>query len=137
MRFIKTDSERFNKALKLSKRLEFMAVHTEEELDKSDLYIAMGADVGFAIGPDKELFNLFNNTGTKLCGREAVDYAISKGARKLSCFDGFLCKYYERWGFEVVKAERWDDELAPIGWDYEKYGRPNVVWLELPADYFA
>ena len=134
MKFIKTDSERFNKALKLSKRLEFLAVHTEEELDKSDLYIATGGGVGFGISLDKELFNLFNNTGTKLCGREAVDYAISKGARKVFYFDGFLHAYYRHFGFVEVDESAWDDSLRSAEWDYKRYGRPDAVWAELPVD---
>ena len=135
MRFIKTDSERFNKELKLSKRLEFITVYTDEELDKSDLYIAVGGGVGFAISPGKELFNLFNNTGTKLCGREAVDYAISKGARKVFYLDGFLHEYYRHFGFTEVHRAHWNEDLAPAGWNYEKYGKPDVVWAELPADF--
>ena len=135
MRFIKTDSREFNRRLAFSERLEFLTIYTEEELDKADLYIATGGGVGFAISPDKELFNLFNNTGTKLCGREAVDYAITKGARKVSCFNGFLRKYYERWGFRVVKRESWNEDLAPLGWDYDRYGKPDVVWLELPTNF--
>jgi hypothetical protein len=72
MRFIKTDSKQLNEALTLSKRLEFITICSEEKLDKSDLYIAIGGGVGFAISPDKELFNLFNNTGTKLYGKPDV-----------------------------------------------------------------
>ena len=135
MSFIKTDSERFNKAIALSKHLEFLTIYTEEELDKSDLYIAIEGGVGFGISPDKELFNLFNNTGTKLCGREAVDYAISKGARKVFYFDGFLHAYYRHFGFVEVDRSSWDDSLRPVGWDYDKYGKPDVVWAELPVDF--
>jgi hypothetical protein len=135
MRFIKTDSREFNRQLAFSKHLEFLTINTEKELDKSDLYIATGSGVGFAISSDRELFNLFNNTGTKLCGREAVDYALTKGARKVFCFDGFLCKYYEKWGFKVYDRLPWSETLAPKNWDYKTYGKPDVVWLELPANF--
>jgi hypothetical protein len=87
------------------------------------------------ITKDKELFNLFNHSGILLCGREAIDHAITKGARKVFCFDGFLRKYYERWGFVEVKREDWSEDLAPAGWDYETYGRPCMVWLEIPVDF--
>lgn len=135
MRFIKTDSRSFNRRLAFSGRLEFLTVYTEEEIDKSDLYISLDGGVGFGISPDKELFNLFNNTGTKLCGREAVDYAIFKGARKAFCFDGFLRLYYAKHGFEVVDRVPWSKELAPANWDYDKYGTPDVVWLEISASF--
>lgn len=135
MRFIKTDSRSFNRRLVFSKRLEFLTIYTEEELDKADLYITTGGGVGFGISSDKELFNLFNNSGIRLAGREAVDHALVCGARKVFCFDGFLRKYYERWGFKVVKRECWNPEFAPIKWDYATYGTPDVVWLELPESF--
>jgi hypothetical protein len=135
VRFIKTDARSFNRQLVLSKRLEFLTVYTKEELDKVDLYIDLSGGVSFGINPDNELFNFLNNTGTKLCGREAVDYAIRKGARKVFCFDGFLRKYFEHRGFRLVKRESWNEELAPPGWDYAKYHKPPVVWLEIPASF--
>ena len=134
MRFIKTDGREFNRQLAFSKHLEFLTIYTQEALGKSDLYVAREGGVGFGISPDKELFNLFNNTGTKLCGREAVDYAIFKGARKVFYFDGFLHAYYRHFGFVEVDRSSWDDGLRPAKWDYEKYGRPDVVWAELSID---
>ena len=131
MRFIKTDSKEFNRQLLFSKRLEFVTLYTNEELDVCGLYVCIGGGVGFGLTPDKEIFNLFNNTGTKLCGKEALDYAITKGGKKLFCFDGFLKEYYEKQGFRVVKRVRWNQDLAPDKWNYEKYGKPDVIWLEL------
>lgn len=130
MEFIKTDAKEFNRKLSFSSRLDFLTVHTEDYLNKADLYVATGGGVGFGLTRDKELINLFNNTGTKLCGCEAINYAISKGADKVFCFDGFLRKYYERFGFEVVYAMPWNDDEAPESWDYEKYYQPDVMWLE-------
>ncbi len=130
MEFIKTDAKEFNRQLCFSNRLFFLTVHTKEYLDKADLYVSIGGGVGFGLTDDKELFNLFNNTGTKLCGREAMDYAISKGANKIFCFDGFLRKYYERVGFKIVRRAPWHDLSAPVSWDYKTYGKPDVIWLE-------
>ncbi len=28
----------------------------------------------------------------------------------------------------------WDDAYAPPGWNYERYGRPDVVFMELMED---
>ena len=130
MYFIKTDAKEFNRQLCFSSRLDFLTVHTEDYLDVADLYVSIGGGVGFGLTDDKELFNLFNNTGTKLCGCEALDYAISKGACKVFCFDGFLRKYYERVGFKVILRAPWRDDYAPKTWDYKTYGKPDVIWLE-------
>ena len=131
MRFIKVDAKEFNGQLSFSKRLEFVTLYTNEELDVCDFYVCIGGGVGFGLMPDKEIFNLVNNTGRKLCGSEALDFAIIKGGRKLFCFDGFLTKYYEKRGFRVVTQIKWIEDLAPANWNYEKYGKPDVVWLEL------
>ena len=136
MRFIKTDSKEFNRQLGFSTRLEFFTVYPKKTLDGWDLYVATGGGCGFALTPDNEIVNLFNNTGTKLCGREALDFAISKGGRKVFCFDGFLRKYYERAGFRVVCMDVWLPAEAPRNWNYKEYGRPGVVWLELPAGFY-
>ena len=125
--------EEFNYYLTKSKRLEFVTVYPEVFLAKCILLLTdrEGDGAGFGITPDKELFNLFNNTLTKKLGGVMVRNAVGLGAVKLFCFDGFLKEYYEYFGFRVVKREPWNPEFAPVGWNYEKYGKPDVVWMEL------
>ena len=131
MEFIKTDPKEFNRQLSFSKRLEFFTIYTNEELDTCDLYVSIGGGVGFGLAPDKEIINLFNNTGTKLCGREALDFAIAKGGRKVCCFDVFFAKYSEAFGFKEYDRAAWNPSLAPLNWKYNEYGKPDVVWLKL------
>ena len=134
MEWKKVEAAEFNRQLGFNKRLEFVTVYDEETLNQWELYVAIGGGVGFGLTPDGEIANVFNNTGTKLCGREAVDFAISKGGYKVFCFDGFLRKYYKHFGFKVVKQARWNEALAPPKWDYAKYKTPSVIWLELPRE---
>lgn len=123
----------FNYYLTKSNWSEFITVHPESFLTKCVLRLVNreGGGAGFGITPDKELFNLFNNTPTKGLGEVMVRAAIDLGAMKLFCFKGFLKEYYECFGFRVVKRELWNPEFAPVGWNYEKYGKPDVVWMEL------
>ena len=131
MKFIKTDAKEFNRQLLFSKRLEFLILYIIKELDSCELYIATGGGVGFGLTPEGDIFNLFNNTGKKFCGSEALDFAKTKGGRKVFCFDGFLTRYYEKHGFRVITRVKWLKNLAPDNWNYEKYGKPDIIWLTL------
>jgi superkiller protein 3 len=57
--------------------------------------------------------------------------AIKNGGNKVKCFDGFLPSYYKQFGFKEVRRVKWDDQLAPENWNYDKDGRPDVVYMEL------
>jgi hypothetical protein len=131
MNWKKVDSKEFNRQLSFSKRLEFVTVYDEKTLDAWDKYVAIGSGVGFALIPGKEIeiANVFNNTGVRLCGREAMTEAIRLGGRTVFCFDGFLAHYCESLGFTEYNRAKWCDELAPANWNYERYGWPGVVWL--------
>lgn len=130
MNFIKTDAKEFNRQLGFTTRPEFYTHYDEDTLNAWGLWVAIEGGVGFALTPDGEIVNLFNNSGRKLAGREALDLAISKGGYKVFCFDGFLRGYYERVGFKVVHRNKWESTLAPKNWNYELYGNPDVIWLE-------
>ena len=63
----------------------------------------------FILSPDRELENLFNNSGIKGAGKFTVREAIKNGAHKLNCFDtGFLPTYYEQFGFKKVGRDKWN-----------------------------
>jgi hypothetical protein len=46
---------------------------------------------------------------------------------QLDHFDGKLSDIYSRNGFEEYDRWKFNDEMAPGDWDYEKYGRPDIV----------
>lgn len=135
MDWIKTDNKEFNRQLSFSKRLEFLTRYSDIIRDGWEFYVATGGGVGFTLVPGGEIVNIFNNTGIKLCGREALAKAVRLGGRKVFCFDGFLRKLYEKFGFVEVTRAKWDPMFAPSAWNYDKYGKPDVVWLELPDDF--
>ncbi len=51
------------------------------------------------------------------------------GAKALGAFDGFLPDLYRQAGFRVVARTKFVDEFAPAGWDYNRFGRPDVVFM--------
>jgi hypothetical protein len=127
------DSETFIAARDKSSRPEYLSFYSDEELAEMRLYKAAGQDVGYALKPDGELVNVFNNSGIRGAGKEAIIHAIANGAKKLDCFDGHLAdKVYPVLGFREVKRIPWSDEFAPPNWNYVKEGRPDVVYFEYP-----
>lgn len=39
-----------------------------------------------------------------------------------------LSKIYKNAGFKRVADMRWNDEYAPVGWNYAKHGRPYLSY---------
>ncbi len=111
----------------------FLTYLGEKELSGSRLYLSKQhkGSVSYAIDPDNELFGLFNNSDIKGIGKSAIFDAIKNGADNLFCFGGYLPKLYAQFGFIITHFAPWDEKLAPDKWDYNKYGRPNVIWMKL------
>lgn len=125
-----TKARQFQLAVGKNKRKPFLTAYSCKELRTFRLYLCRDQSAGFAVKPDGELVNLFNN-GTRAKCRHLAREAIRLGARTLACFDGFLRAYYERLGFHEYARVRWDDRYAPRGWDYTTFGRPDVVYMRL------
>ena len=75
------------------------------------------------------MIGIFKDSGRKGAGREAIIHGIANGAKTLDCLGGHLGNDYKFFGFEEVGRDAWNDEYAPDGWDYEKEGRPDVVYF--------
>lgn|GEM_PF-3733072 len=117
-----------------SKKNQFLTPYTPEEMKDWQVYLTDDG-VGFALTPEKDMVGVINNSGRKGAGEQAVTLAIAKGARTCDCVAGFLDSYYNSFGFIEKYRAQWDDALAPKGWDYEKYGRPDIIFFEFPEDF--
>ena len=126
-----TNYEAFRRQLKSSARNENLESYSDKEYDNFQVYTNNTGTVGFAITPGKELVNLFNNSGIRGYGRDAITFSIELGATRLNCFDGPLVKYYESFGFEETSRISFREQYAPFGWHYSKLGRPDVVHMGL------
>lgn len=96
-----------------------------------EFIVVYGLNAGLYIKKDGELGGLFNGSDVNGIGKKLVQKAVDRGADHLNCFDGFLVDYYSDLGFEPVNRIEWDDEYAPEGWNYEKFGKPDVVFMEV------
>lgn len=94
-------------------------------------FMVGGVDAGVTVTDDGEITGLFNDSPISGLGEVLLYKAIDEGGDHLNCFEGFLSEWYEDYGFEIVNRIPWDDEYAPRGWDYDKFGRPDVVEMEL------
>jgi len=90
---------------------------------------------GFGFNEDGELkglFSLYKGNGKELF-KLRVEVAKEKtGADRLylNCLGDKLRLLYEQFGFLVTKSERWNPRFAPKNWDYLKFGKPDVYYME-------
>ena len=120
----------------------FLTPYTAEQLREK---VAGGArvyltddGVGYILDAG-DLQGVINAGSRKGAGSAAVEDAIKNGARTLDAYewkDGkvSLPRFYAKFGFRETKRFPWDDAYAPPDWDYDVYGRPDVVLMELSND---
>lgn len=130
--FRKTTAEAFAEATERAERREFLTRYGIEELRRMRLYLHGSGDAGYGITAEGELVGVFNR-GRHGLGAAAVRDALRRGVRRLDCFDGFLPGFYSRLGFAERGRAAWDEHYAPGSWDYGRYGRPDVVFMERAA----
>lgn len=104
-----------------------------------DDYLAMHARLflnpehqgGFAL-IGHQLTSLFSLPGADL-GNMLITLAKDHGAEYLSCYDtnNKLTSMYARHGFQEVRRVPWNENLAPEGWNYNLWGRPDFVEMSL------
>lgn len=129
LKFSQTSPYGFVTGRNRSKRSAFLSQNDPRELTKHDLYTARGGRIGYAMDPSNDLQNLYNNSPFKGGGKEALIHAIKNGGSTLDAFDPFLPRLYKQHGFVVTGRMKFNPEFAPAGWDFEKNGSPDVVFM--------
>lgn len=130
-----TFHQHFQQALQHPIYGKFLSPYTPEELGQMRTFIHPSGLVGGALHyhPDGrvEAGSLFNNGGPRGSGMRMFDHLVGQGANYLSAIGDDLRQRYEGRGFQVSNTMPWDDQYAPEGWNYEKWGRPNVYEMQL------
>lgn len=135
--WIRNDYESFLNSLNQSTRKAFLSQYTTEELRNHNVqtYQLNGYHIGYALKPDEDgvdIISVHNNEpNIKGVGDALIESAKSNGGTKLDHYDGFLSDLYSKHGFEEYDRYKWDDQYANPNWDYERYGRPDVVLRRL------
>jgi hypothetical protein len=123
--------EKFLEAIQSNKRKEFLTPYALKDLQTMTTYKLNGYNIGYAIKEDGDIVSVFNNSNVKNIGSELIKSAIKNGGNKLDHYDGYLSSLYEPLGFKEVGRDKWDDKYASSNWDYEKYGRPDIIYRQL------
>jgi len=124
------NSEAFYNAAQKSKRQAMLSNYTPEDYENMTTFLLRGYDIGYAVKKDGDIVSVFNNSGIPKIGDELIKSAVKNKGSKLDHFDGYLSDFYGNLGFKETERYKWDDQYAPSDWDYEKYGRPDVVMRE-------
>lgn len=97
------------------------------------LYLSQNHDAGFGISRDGELLSVFSLIRGN--SKAIIEAAIELGAIEVSCFDieGKLPSLYRAYGFKDDQRVPWDPARAPDGWDYDRYGTPDILFLRRPS----
>lgn len=109
----------------------FVTYYTEEQYREKGarLFLSPSGKSGYALFSSGELASVFSS---EHCGEKMLREGVERGGEWLECFEGRLSKeLYPRVGFTVTSEMKWDDQYAPAGWDYARFGRPSVVTMRL------
>ena len=124
--------EEFVKARDRSEMPGFLSMTGPDDIRHHTLFLSKDGTAGVALSPDGDLQNVFNNGGQKGDGVRVILAAIRSGKVSTGdCYDGYLNDLYHHIGFRESGRMRFSKEYAPEGWDYDKYGEPDVVFLAL------
>ena len=123
-----------NKLSEMPKSLKpFLSNYSEEEYKKmgAKAYLIKEGDAGFCINKDKEIISVFSKPEKHL-GKELLLEAIKLGGKYLDCIGtGHLSKFYNSLGFKEYKRMKWNPDYAPKNWDYEFFGKPDIIFFKL------
>lgn len=135
--WIRNQYEQFLESLNSSTIKPFLSKYTAEELKNHNVqtYQLNGYHIGYALKPDEDgvdIISVHNNEpNIKGVGDALIESAKANGGTKLDHYDGFLSDLYSKHGFEEYDRYKWDDQYADPNWDYERYGRPDVILRKL------
>jgi len=131
--------EQFKEALtKIAKTHQFStSVEIKDNYEKDWKYFtSKGGDAVFAITSSGDIVSVAKdrNSTERAWGTRAVMIAKKHGGTKLDCFEVVLPEMYAKAGMRPIARLKFDDNYAPVGWDYEKYkafnnGRPDVIFM--------
>ena len=137
------DRQRFSSALDAAKASNphglFVDAQSPEALAEKGAIMVLsenglaGAAVG-TVGNEKgNIFGVFKNgrSRAKKASASLIIQAIAQGGNKLDCYDGNLRNLYAKVGMVPVARVAWNDAFhEDDGWNYDRDGRPDVVfWM--------
>ena len=110
----------------------FVTQHETEEYDGMKKYLSADGGVGVAVTEDGNIVSVFKNPDVNT-GKGSVSSilftALENGGKKLDNFNSKkLSQLYLQHGFVPVARIAFNDDYAPDGWNYERDGRPDILF---------
>jgi len=115
----------------LNKNL-FVEVHDKEFYKNCKTFLKPNGKAGIAIEPNGNIVSVFNNDTERGWTKTALIFALQNGGNHLDCYNDIkqsLPILYSRYGFIPVAKIKFIDKFAPKGWNYELWGRPDIVFM--------
>ena len=111
----------------------FVTAHDVSEYGDMKMFLGDDNGVGVAVTKDGDIVSVFKNPNISK-SRKAVSSilltAIDNGGVKLDNYNGGLSQMYLNHGFIPVARTAFVDEYAPPDWNYERDGRPDIIfWM--------
>ena len=135
--WIRNDYEKFVASVATLKNeyKAFLTLHTADDLRDNNVqtYQLEGYNIGYALYPlpngEVDIVSVFN-TEPNVRGivNELLKTAVENGGTQLDHYDTKLSELYLRNGFQEVGRDTWNDDYASPYWNYEKFGKPDVVY---------
>lgn len=126
----------FDKAKLSNKNAKCVDSHELSELESMK---CLRSENGFvAVEDGGNINSVLRDVNKPLCNhflRDLLLNALANGACKLDCFAimadnrGGLAELYSRYGFIPVCRDHFNRDFAPDGWNYERDGEPDVVFM--------
>ena len=116
----------------------FVTAHDVSEYGDMKMFLGDDNGVGVAVTKDGDIVSVFKNPNISK-SRKAVSSilltAIDNGGVKLDNYNGGLSQMYLNHGFIPVARTAFVDEYAPSDWNYERDGRPDIIfWMHNDND---
>lgn len=109
----------------------FVTAHDVSEYGDMKMFLGDDNGVGVAVTKDGDIVSVFKNPNISK-SRKAVSSilltAIDNGGVKLDNYNGGLSQMYLNHGFIPVARTAFVDEYAPSDWNYERDGRPDIIF---------
>ena len=110
----------------------FVEQRTIEEYSKMKyLFLTLDGSAGIAVTSDNDIVSLFNGGKVRNVMKTLIPLAIAVGGEKLDSYDSNrLSIMYEGYGFYPVSSVRFSIRFAPKDWNYQRDGRPDILfWI--------
>lgn len=118
------------KAKKTNQYGPFVEQHSLSDYANMQMFLTVDGQAGIAIEPDGNIVSVFNGGKEKKVSYTMLLVALANGGNKLDCFDGFLALHYAMFGFQPIARVKFNDKFAPDDWNYERDGRPDIIfWI--------